>query len=378
MLTQEQAFAAHRLLSRMARPLSLYFGGRAIRAILRLAVAAFALIALSHGAMAAASGVTLWYEPSNGGKAGGSLPDFLRLFDPATAGGWQQSQHEVSVLLLRDNTIENAEREHPGFIRSLLAPFLARTGMKLGIDSGVATFASCRQPRDNAHQLETAVDLLRRIEAGGIRISYLSLQSTLSKVRNAKTDCPTYSLDQRIADTVWFISGVKAGLGPTGDNIQFGLIDASVAKGPKWIRKELGVARIEDAYTALLAGLAKHGLRLSYVHLDHPWEAFRDFDSRGQSSLADVREAQNWFVQHGITTGVLVTSVQSTSEAEFDQHVIQVERGILANGVPGEQLVLAAWSHGPQTELPERPDDPHRFPMTRVLDDLAGGLRQAH
>jgi hypothetical protein len=244
--------------------------------------------------------------------------------------------------------------------------------MKLAIDSGIATFASCRPSQQDKGQISGEVALLRKLARAGIRLSYISMQSTLSKLSG---DCPTYSVAQRIQDIVWYMSEVEKAIGSDEPGLQFGLIDASVAKGGNWIEKHLGVHSIEDAYDQLFAALSRQGLRLSYVHLDHPWEAFHEFDRRGPSSFADVRRFQAWVESHGVANGMLLTSLDSADEAQFHDRVLQVEQRLLALGIPNEQLVLAAWSSQPKSELPESPSQPNRYPMTRVLADLGANLR---
>jgi hypothetical protein len=333
------------------------------------------LVFFSWLTAATAADYTLWYEPSNGKQAGGSLPDFMKLFDPENVSGWPNAQRNTSVLLLRINTLRNAERERPGFIASSLAPFLARTGMKFGIDTGIATFALCRASEQNAKAISHELNLLRRIENAGIKIAFIGLQSSLSKLRNERTECPQYSLADRIKDITWYISTVRSGLAIRDNSTQFGLMDASLAKGQKWVQKYLGVNRLEDAYEQLLAALASRSLRLDFVQLDHPWEAFHDFNPRSPTSLAEVAQFQAWLEKRGIASGVFLTSVRSSTEAEFREKVLQVVEGLKSVGAPGRQFVLASWSTMPTTELPENPTEPGRYPMTRILKEVGRSIQ---
>lgn len=311
----------------------------------------------------------LWYEPSNGQQPGGNLPDFLRLFDDKAAGGWTKAQRGTDVLLLRIGTLRNVLAARPDFLSASLAPFLSRTGMKFGIDTGLPNFGSCEAHNSNRDKrLKGEVALLRRIENAGIRIAYISLQSTLSKVHVA---CPGYSLEARSQDIAWYITQVRSLLAIIDNSTRFGLIDASVAKGPAWVQKHLGVGNIEIAYQKMLEILAGQGVRLEYLHFDHPWEAFQEFNPKGHSSFTSVRNVQVWLERRGVTTGILLSSTRSSNEGEFCDRVLQVLREFTRIGAPGRHFVLAAWKQVPAMELPEDPVQPGTCPMTHVLNQAA-------
>jgi hypothetical protein len=320
-------------------------------------------------ATAAGGDYSLWYAPSTGQMPGGNLPDYVQLFEPDERSGWSNAQSQTSVLMLRVLTLRNTEREYPGFIRSTLAPFFARSGLRLGLDTTLPNFASCPTRQKGAdRKMADEIELMRRLENAGVRIAYVSMQSTLSK---ELPNCPEYSLQDRINDIGWYISQVRAQLGVNDDSLKFGLIDASVAKGQAFVQKTLGVPRIEDAVEKLLAELKSRGLRLHYLHLDHPWEALREFNPRARSSLTDIRDFQAWLEARGVKTGVVVTSTRSSSEMQFRDRVLEVLQGLREVGAPGRELMLTSWKLIPSTELPENPADPNRYPMTRVLNDAS-------
>ena len=346
------------------------FGGRKMRYVLRNTLLSIAVL-LALFTVEARPQPILWYEPSNGQEAGGNLPDFMQLFDPAEITRWPNAQRETNILLLRTNTLRNAITDTPSFITEKLAPFLSRTGLRLALDSGVATFASCQETRSNERRLERELDLMRRIENAGIRISHVALQSTLSKLRNRQTDCPGYTLAGRINDIAWYIETVRKGLGIQGGNsTQFGLIDASVAKGRAWVEKHLGVPRLEEAYDQLFKGLAAKGLRLDFALLDQPWEANRDFNSKGRSSLQEVADFQRWLESRNVAPGVFLTSTKSATEAEFRTRVIAMLEGLKRHGAPFRHFVLASWKTIPHSELPENPAEQGRYPMTKILNEV--------
>ena len=357
-----------------AKPMAsgLYSKRRLIRTLSSV-VTAIAL--LSWISTALASGTTLWYQPSNGGTAGGTLPDFMQLLDPERKQSWSGAQRETDVLLLRANTLRMLEASRPGFIASSLAPFLARTGMRLGLDSGVATFASCHKEGSSERRAKRELEIMRRVENAGIRISFMALQSTLSKVQSRVIECPNYSVTERIRDVVWYISTVRSGLAIHDGSLKFGLIDASVAKGGTWVQKNLGVPALEIAYERLFLALANEGLRLDFVLLDHPWEAIREFSGRGRSSLTEIRDFQLWLEQQGVAPGFMLTSTKSVTEREFQERVLEVLAGLKRVHAPSSHFVLASWKRIPATELPESPADPNKYPMTRVLKDIGIFLR---
>lgn len=348
---------------------------RGISALARSALqTAGAVFALWLTLTSASTGEVVWYQPSNGNQGGKALPDFLQLFDPA-ANKWPSAQREASVLLLSFGSLRNAEQENPDFFRSTLSPFLARTGMKLAINSGLATFASCRELSENNQRLEHRLKVMRRMMDAGVKISFISLQSTLSKLYNRRTQCPGYSLERRIDDIIWYISSVREGLNVHDDSLQFGLIDASLTKGEAFVQTQLGVSRIEEAYSQLFAALEKRGLRISYVHLDYPWERFGEFNRKRKGSFGEIHNFQAWLEERQVASGLFLTSVRSATEKEFHDRVLQVLGGYVHGGAATRHVVLASWKKIPTTELPESPEDPNRYPMTRVLKDIGIFLR---
>lgn len=302
----------------------------------------------------------LWYGPSNGEEGGSSLPDFTQLFDSLGMTQWANARSDTSVILLRTNTLKNTEDAAPGFVASMLGPFLSQTGLKLGLDAPSATFASLTTPDKAAKLLQNDINLMKDIIAAGGSIDHIMLQSTMSKPPLEGT----YTLEQRINDIVWYISGIKAGLGPAGDSIKFGLGDALVAKGgDAWSNQWLGTTT-QGAFTQLFDALAAEGLELDFVFLDHPWHTFIEFNPNGASSFAAVKNFQTWLEDQGIRSGLMLTGSAAKTELEFYTQTMQVLEGAYAAELPGQSYLVTSWNDVPHSELPG--DGP--YSLTEVLE----------
>jgi hypothetical protein len=317
----------------------------------------------------------VWYEPTNLGNAGGNAPDFGNLFTPGTDAQWAGSRRVTDVIMLRYSTLRNFESKSPGFINHTLVPFLRRNNLKLAIDSTVATWLSCRTETDQKSLLSSEVTFLKSLSAAGVRIAFISMQSTLSK--NPVDNRCYYPVQVRIKDIAIYIKTIRTFL-PQLATTEIGLIDASLAKGNTWVKKNLEVNNIEALFDRLLTALQGQGLKLSYIHLDQPWETISDFNPSAPSSFADIVRLQRYLKNKQLKAGLLLTTTNGSSDHLFHTRVQQVARSFVKSNAVGRHFILSSWSAYPRNELPEKPTNPSQIPLTKVLLDVGTYLKRQY
>ena len=240
------------------------------------------------------------------------------------------------------------------FLAESFLPKLHEWGIALAVNVTGATRAQCG---DHAARMSDEILAIQRLLDLGADISYLSLQSPLSKVRSS---CPAYGrekgYDLRIAD----IAGYVAAMTERFPGIEIGLVDAMPAKG--WDYRDVYL-RLQDELTA-------RGLRLAFIHLDFPLES-------ASPGWANVREAED-FVRGelDIAVGLIYVSKVggATSNVAFRDNVLAEYRAYRAAGGRPDHLELTSWYAFPTSNLPE--DDEATAPFMNLVRDFArlGGV----
>ena len=276
----------------------------------------------------------LWVQLPNYLRAGGLAPDFFPMFTSATA-QWAASRAFTSVWVLRMNSVIGDDPMVGGdFLRDAFFPRLREWGIRLAINVNGATLVDCgdrgSRAGDEAEQLQRLVDL-------GARITYLSLQSPLSKV--AEPTCQYYrretDFDRRIAGVVDYISDMSERF----PGIKVGVVDAMPSKG--WAYR--------DVYRRLVDAVDAAGHQLAFIHLDFPMES-------ATPGWTNVREAEE-FVRGelGVRFGLLYVSKVGgeQSNVAFRDNVLSAYRAYRAAGGRPDDLELTSWYRFPDANLPE-------------------------
>jgi hypothetical protein len=298
---------------------------------------------------------TMWVQPPNHGGAGRLAPDFFEMFTTRIE-EWVEARRFVGVWVVRATSLRGADAPvTDAFLRDAFLPQLNRWAIELAVNVTGATLAECGDP---AARLAGEAALIQRLLDLGARVTYLSLQSPLSKV--GRRECPAYGretgYDLRIADVVRYVA-YMTGRFP---GIRVGLVDAMPAKG--WAYR--------DVYRRLADTLAGQGLGLDFLHLDFPMEAA----APGWANLREVEE----FVRGelGVRFGVLYVSRVGgeTSNVAFRDNVLEAYRSFRAAGGRPDHLELTSWYPYPNAILSE--DDAVSAPFMNLARDFArlGGV----
>ena len=297
---------------------------------------------------------SLWVQPPNHGGAGRLPPDFFEMF--TTRGDeWAEARRFVDVWVVRMTSLLGKDAPlGDAFLRESFLPTLQASGIALAVNVTGATHAQCA---GHASRIDDEIAALQRLIDLGAEISYLSLQSPLSKVSGS---CPTYGketgYDLRIADIVRYVAQMTERF----PGIEIGLVDAMPAKG--WA--------YQDVYRLLLGALTANGLRLAFIHLDFPMES-------ASSGWANVREVEDLVrgeleVPFGL---IYVSKVGGAiSNVAFRDNVLAAYRAYRAAGGRPDRLELTSWYDFPTSNLPE--DDEATAPFMNLVRDFArlGGV----
>jgi hypothetical protein len=288
--------------------------------------------------------------------AGQVPPDFFAMFGSA-GDDWGEARRYTSVWLLRSTSLVGSNPPlNDAFLASDFLPKLREWGTALALDVTGATLVACG--RDD--RLAAEIAGLRRILDLGGQVSFLSLQSPLSKVGDAA--CGVYGQEggfaERISDIVHYARAMSEQL----PDVEIGLIDAMPAKG--WA--------YADVYRELVASLVAADLRLSYLHLDFPAE-------NAAPDWSNLRQAEELIRNElGLQYGLLYISRTggAISNVAFRDNVLAAYRGYRAAGGRPDHLVLTSWYRYPDAMLPE--DDEDGAPFMNLARDFArlGGVTE--
>jgi hypothetical protein len=297
---------------------------------------------------------SLWAQPPNHGGAGRLAPDVFEMFTTRTD-AWAEARRSVDVWVVRMTSLLGEDVPlSDAFLEASLLPKLQEWGIALAVNVTGATHAQCA---DHPERLSDEIEAIQRLIDLGADISFLSLQSPLSKVSGS---CPAYGKETgyhlRIADIVRYVGHMTERF----PGIEVGLVDALPAKGWDY----------QDVYLSLLDALAKQGLRLAFIHLDFPMES-------ASPGWANVREVED-FVRGelGVPFGLIYVSKVggATSNVAFRDNVLAEYRAYRAAGGRPDHLELTSWYDFPTSNLPE--DDEANAPFMNLVRDFArlGGV----
>jgi hypothetical protein len=296
----------------------------------------------------------LWVQPPNHGGAGRLAPDFFEMF--TTRGDeWTEARRFIDVWVVRMTSLLGKDAPlGDAFLRESFLPALQAWGIALAVNVTGATHAQCT---GHASRIDDETTALQRLIDLGAEISFLSLQSPLSKVSGS---CPTYGketgYDLRIADIVRYVAQMTECF----PGVEIGLVDAMPAKG--WA--------YQDVYRHLLDALTANGLRLAFIHLDFPMES-------ASPGWANVREVEDLVRgEFKVPFGLIYVSKVggATSNVAFRDNVLAAYRAYRAAGGRPDHLELTSWYAFPTSNLPE--DDEATAPFMNLVRDFArlGGV----
>ena len=302
-----------------------------------------------------ASGVfatDIWYEDSNLGKSGGIPSDFKEKF--LHEDSFARATSYIDVYMVRSSVL-NAMDDR--FVTELFIPYLKRHHIKLAINTGGSTWT---QIKGRERVADRDLDLLRRLRELGASVDYVSLQSVLSKTPKIDGQRADYSLAKRLADVVAFARAVHQ-VYPAAE---IGIIDALPSQGRSY----------QEPYRRLRDALADAGLRLSYIHLDIPFDIPRGH--RRGVTWDGIRAVERYVEDDlGLKFGYFTTTRkggESSSKAFHAGVLASLECYAGVGGTPAA-FIVASWFPYPDRTIPDDAigDD---YPAMRTVADFGREL----
>lgn len=318
-----------------------------VRALMMRVMLAAALLWAS-GALAA----EIWYEDSNLGRSGGIPSDFKDKF--LHEDRFARATSYIDVYMVRSSVL-NAMDDR--FLTQMFMPYLKRNHIGLAINTGGATWTQIKgRERVSGRDL----DLLRRLRDLGATVNYVSLQSVLSKTPKIDGQRTDYSLADRLSDVVAFARAVHD-IYPAAE---IGIIDALPSQGRAY----------REPYRRLRDALADAGLKLSYIHLDIPFDIPRG--QRRGVTWDGIRAVEGYVEDElGLKFGYFTTTRkggESSSKAFHAGVLASLECYAGVGGTPAT-FIVASWFPYPDRTIPDNAtgDD---YPAMRTVVDFGREL----
>ena len=320
----------------------------------------------------------LFFAPSNAATAGGTLRDFDQLFAvPNTQ--WPIAQRHTTGMELLGNVLR---KKGEPWIANTLAPFIRATGMTVAFETGTPSGRQCKSSDIQAAALNHDIATLNQLIHANIPISAIFLESTISRLARQcclyvpgsyadTADCPfaptnitgADALERRVQDAIWYMQGITKALGV--NTPKFGLINSSLAKGAKWINRNLGMPDIYAEFTYVFSRIAAAhdpSVSISIFQHDQGFESYADLAGANCSiasppcnlSCNSTAEFQNWLIsKYGVGSILELTSVKPVSNQDFHDKVIQIIACMAATRSKGREFIHIAFRPYPQMDLPD-------------------------
>ncbi len=269
----------------------------------------------------------IWFQDNNLGGSGRVQPDASRMFSDAGLKQWARLRSRMDVYMFRVNYLTGLSDEELARIIEVLKRF----NIKIALNAVGATL-TCG---DRKQLMYREADLIRRIERLGGRVSYLALQSALSK--DSVTGCRGMSTGKKISSIVRYFQYMKKQF----PGIRIGLYDASATKQGGAYKR---------TYVILARALKRRRYRLDFAILDMP------FESAGPKYDKAI-EAEKWGKRklRGTTFGLTMTSSGGgrASGNAFHKKVVKGSKTYRRAGGKAKIILITAWYRNPRRLLPE-------------------------
>ena len=251
------------------------------------------------------------------------------------------------------------------FLKNKVLPLLNARHINIALDSGNATWLTCRKGQ-GLRNLQTELDSIKRFYEIGGSVSHIWMQSSLSKpvIQHLRPNCPSYNIDQRIADILQYMKAIHREY----PNIKIGLIDNPTTH---ITRHNAGLGdSYQTIYVKLMDTLKANGETLDFILEDTSSELAEGTISPGIMEYPQILALENFVRRElNIKFGLILTSYDvSTSYETYAKRVIRQARTYKQiGGRPDFYLVSypGAYSGPAANLLPE--DDPVGYPPTKYL-----------
>jgi len=302
----------------------------------------------------AALAADIWYEDNNLGKPGGMPADFVSKFNSPES--FRQATDAIDVYLMRANVLNKLD---DNFVGKVFSSYLVKNHIKLAVNDGGATWMQ-RPGRKKVSK--NNIDLYNRLKRLGITVDYVSLQSVLSKIPKEDGVKVDYPLAKRVEDIVIYARAITE----IYPKAEIGIIDALPSHGKEY----------RQPYRDLRDALSRAGLKLSFIHLDMPFEIPRE-QQRG-ITWQTVRDVERYVEDElGLVFGYFTTSRKGgdTSSKAYHRSVIADLDCYAGSGGTPDDYIIASWFPYPEKTIPEFATG-DEYPTMRTVVEFGRKLEQ--
>ncbi|MBI4096826.1 MAG: hypothetical protein HY428_00225 [Candidatus Levybacteria bacterium] len=310
----------------------------------------------SSSAAAPRVNAELWVQDSNSGESGGVLLDFKQQFEQPEL--WAAARQNIDVYQFHDFLFMDPKYGiDETYIREKMLPVLNESGIKIALNVTGANWAKCDDRDQIKYKEAEAID---RIIAAGGAVSFLTMQSTLSKTEGGNSvtlnRCSPYPDKRRIDDIIDYMQFMKKRY----PNMQFGMTDADATKGNDY----------KTSLHELRKRLGNHGLHLNYIFIDNIAEFLSKNDPK------DLKDLEQFIRQDlNIPFGLVYTADKDITKSNAAYHTRVLRRYteyFKAGGRPNNYLVTS-WFRFPTRYLPD--NDPREYTLMRTAAALGNRIR---
>ena len=243
----------------------------------------------------------LWFMPAAKATYNRELPvDHMEMWTKPEK--WAESRSMMDVYFFTWKQTQTPVFE-PQFLKEKVIPLLARDNVEIGLDTGFATWMSCKEAGTSAVRFDIGV--INKIVAAGGKVSYISLQSAMGKALPERLvdECPNYSYTDRINDMVNYITAIHSQY----PDIKIGLVDATAALVVR--SRTTGRDTYQELFTQLDNALKAKGKKLEFILLDNGSEMAKGEKNPGVMEYAQILELERFVkTQLKAKFGIIVTS----------------------------------------------------------------------
>lgn len=308
-----------------------------------------ALLAVSTATFA----YEIWYQDNSFGK-GGVLPgDFVHKFEHPES--WEEARGKLDVYMFRANVFRFPDFSDE-FISKHMVPQLRGAGVKYAIDTAAPLFSGCK---DRSARFDFEFETMQRLRQHGIAVSYVSLQSILSKPDQA-SGVGACSMEDRIRGGVDYARQFVR----HHPSAEVGIIDALPSHGKPY----------KEAYKLVRDTFRMEGVPLSYIHLD----ISADQVMRGDHGLSwkKVVEVERYVKKLGLKFGIYLNSRRAgqLSDEAFYKSSVEAMANYLAAGGDADHYVISSWFRHPLQSVRSHTVEGSQYPATDLILEFASRL----
>lgn len=292
----------------------------------------------------------IWYLTSAKATYDSKLPsDYLEAFTNPSK--WKESIKYIDVYFF-STAGRSSKMFEAAFLKSNVVPLFNKNGIKIGLNSGTATWFSCRNKAQQDYLVSYDLEHIKRVKNAGSEVSYIRLESVLGKPvpDKFKAGCPNYTQEQRINDAVIYIRRIKNKY----PEIKIGVVDATASLIAK--NSDNSKEGYEEVFTSLVSKLNASEIDLDHIIIDTGTEISSGKRSPGLLEYNRLLKLENYIQEKlDVNAGIIVTSYDGgeVSDKVYYDEVMNFYTQYSKIGGNPDFYMLESWHKYPTKLLPD-------------------------